>query len=397
MKKNRLFNKTISLSLIFALYFSMSASAFADLDQETGVVEPTSETTVVENSAEEVSSDAQNNIETTPSEDNLQNVTDENVASTESGTTETNSVVEDVKQIAEDIISKVTDKEVTSEGEAIDSTENKDLIDKAEAEDKLDEEKTEKDKSDEELEKEKLEKEKLEKEKLEKEKLEKEECEHEFKYESNKDGTHKVTCSECEDFEEYTESCEYDEEGVCTKCGYHRLPDPVLVYEDDEVIVTVSGAVPENADLKVTPIKADVEETPYINETPVAIKTLRESRSDVIRAIMEPWIPGEMIDFTELARALNSLEVTRSNRKLLAMMLYTYKNHNGHMLWNENSLGLLRQILFDILDISQKTYDEAIDTGNPDMLRRIVISKTTGFMIEEIDEVCNILTMEVQL
>ena len=152
----------------------------------------------------------------------------------------------------------------------------------------------------------------------------------------------------------------------------------------------------------VTPVltmvdKADVEETPYINETPVAIKTLRESRSDVIRAIMEPWIPGEMIDFTELARALNSLEVTRSNRKLLAMMLYTYKNHNGHMLWNENSLGLLRQILFDILDISQKTYDEAIDTGNPDMLRRIVISKTTGFMIEEIDEVCNILTMEVQL
>ena len=271
MKKNRLFNKTISLSLIFALYFSMSASAFADLDQETGVVEPTSETTVVENSAEEVSSDAQNNIETTPSEDNLQNVADENVASTESGTTETNSVVEEVKQIAEDVISKVTDKEVTSEGEAIDSTENKDLtdkaeaidstenkdlIDKAEAEDKLDEEKTEKDKSDEELEKEKL-----EKEKLEKEKLEKEECEHKFKYESNKDGTHKVTCSECEDFEEYTESCEYDEEGVCTKCGYHRLPDPVLVYEDDEVIVTVSGAVPENADLKVTPIKADVEET----------------------------------------------------------------------------------------------------------------------------------------
>ena len=251
MKKNRLFNKTISLSLIFALYFSMSASAFADLDQETGVVEPTSETAVVENSAEEVSSDAQNNIETTPSEDNSQNVTDENVASTESGTTETNSVVEEVKQVAEDIISKVTDKEVTSEGEAIDSTENKDLTDEAEAEDKLDEEKTEKDKSEEEL----------EKEKLEKEKLEKEECEHKLKYESNKDGTHKVTCSECEDFEEYTESCEYDEEGVCTKCGYHRLPDPVLVYEDDEVIVTVSGAVPENADLKVTPIKADVEET----------------------------------------------------------------------------------------------------------------------------------------
>lgn len=151
----------------------------------------------------------------------------------------------------------------------------------------------------------------------------------------------------------------------------------------------------------VTPVltmvdKATVDEgSSYIYKNPAEIKSLRESRSDVIRAIMEPWIPGEQIAFTELARALNSLEVSRANRKLLAVMLCTYRNHNGHMLWNENSLGILKQLLFDILDISQKSFGDSIKSSNPDTLRRIVISKTKGFMIDEIDEICHILTMEV--
>ena len=29
-------------------------------------------------------------------------------------------------------------------------------------------------------------------------------------------------------------------------------------------------------------------------------KSIRESRADIIRAIMEPWIPGDVIDFSEL-------------------------------------------------------------------------------------------------
>lgn len=140
--------------------------------------------------------------------------------------------------------------------------------------------------------------------------------------------------------------------------------------------------------------KANIEETPFVNDKPATIKSLRTARSEVIRAIMEPWLPGDMIPFAELAAALNSLEVGRSNRKLLAVMLYTYKNHNGHILWNENSLGILRQLLFDILHISQKTYGDAVKSGNPDTLRKIILSKTSGFTLKELDEICYILTME---
>ena len=141
--------------------------------------------------------------------------------------------------------------------------------------------------------------------------------------------------------------------------------------------------------------KAKVDETTFINKEPIVIKSARESRSEIIRAIMEPWLPGEQIEFTELAKALNSLEVARAHRKLLSVMLCTYKNHNGHILWNENSLGILRQLLFDILDISQKNYEEAVQSENGDILRRMVAAKTTGFMMEEINEICYILTMEV--
>lgn len=164
-----------------------------------------------------------------------------------------------------------------------------------------------------------------------------------------------------------------------------KLPSGVAVIYQNDWVTPVLAMVD----------KANVDETPFIYKEATVIKSLRESRSDVIRAIMEPWIPGEQIEFTELARALNSLEVSRANRKLLAVMLCTYRNHNGHMLWNENSLGILKQLLFDIMDISQKSFEESIKSGNPDTLRRIVISKTKGFMIEEIDEICHILTMEV--
>ena len=149
----------------------------------------------------------------------------------------------------------------------------------------------------------------------------------------------------------------------------------------------------------VTPVltmvdKADVTEEPYVYEPLATIKSVRQSRTDVIRAIMEPWLPGEMIEFSELARALNSLEVSRSNRKLLSVMICTYRNHNGHMIWDEKSIGILKHLLLDILNITQKTFKDAVQSGNPDILRRHVMSKTIDFSLEEIDEICHVLTME---
>lgn len=140
--------------------------------------------------------------------------------------------------------------------------------------------------------------------------------------------------------------------------------------------------------------KADIKEEPYVYEEFTTIKSVRESRSDIIRAIMEPWLPGEMIEFSELAKALNSLDVSKANRKLLSVMICTYKNHNGHIIWDERSIGILKHLLLDILNIEQKTFIDSVESGNPDILRRNVISKTIDFSSEEINEICHVLTME---
>ena len=140
--------------------------------------------------------------------------------------------------------------------------------------------------------------------------------------------------------------------------------------------------------------KANVNEEAFVFTDPISIKSVRESRTEIIRANMEPWMPGEMIEFHELARALNRLEISRANRRLISVMLCTYRNHNGHILWNTNSIGLLREILFDILDITQKSFAELIHTENVDILRSYVFSKTIGLKPEQIEEICYVLTLE---
>ena len=47
-----------------------------------------------------------------------------------------------------------------------------------------------------------------------------EDCQHEYVYIANGDGTHTKKCEIC--LEETIEDCSFDEEGICTVCGYHK-------------------------------------------------------------------------------------------------------------------------------------------------------------------------------
>jgi len=140
--------------------------------------------------------------------------------------------------------------------------------------------------------------------------------------------------------------------------------------------------------------KANVTEEGYIYENPIAIMPLRQARTNVIKAIMEPWLPSEKIEFSILASSLHSLEVTKEHFGLLAVMMAFYRDHQGHMEWDVNSIGLLKELLFDILGLSQKVFEDFVISEEPNKLRIFVSKKTKGFELEEVDEICNILTME---
>ncbi|MBR5637376.1 MAG: VWA domain-containing protein [Pseudobutyrivibrio sp.] len=227
MKRKSLLNKIISLSIVTVLYLSTTAAAFAEVEvDETPVAEATQE--VSENVPEAVEPAAESVAEPTeePISDSSEESTKEPEAildSEEVGDGMNESPLAGVTEEVVKILEEITSEEETDE-ESEDDQED------------LEDDETDQDEADE------------------------EEHVHDLNYTPNGDGTHKVTCSNC-DMEAYTASCVYDDLGYCIKCGYKRLPDPVRIYEDEEVIVTVSGQVPENADLKVTPIKQDVEET----------------------------------------------------------------------------------------------------------------------------------------
>jgi len=171
MKRNQMLNKIISLVMIFAMYLTMSASAFAEIDNPETDYE---------------------SVETIKDDDST---LDAEESTGEVIIVEDSEEIVDDDQIPEDLPKEPVDEE----------TEDEDL--EAETEDELLEEETD-------------------------EAAEEEECEHEF-----------------------------DEDGKCIKCGFEKLPDPVLTYEDADVIINVAGAVPENADLRVTPITAENDET----------------------------------------------------------------------------------------------------------------------------------------
>lgn len=139
--------------------------------------------------------------------------------------------------------------------------------------------------------------------------------------------------------------------------------------------------------------KANVTETPYENQTPTLIKPIRESRTEIIRMMMQPWLPHEQLTYEQLQTASQSLEITRNHRKLIALMIETYCQAQGKLLWNTNSIPTLQALLFDILELSRAQFIEIVQRGNPDELRMIVAKKTLGLNLAEIEEICNVLTM----
>lgn len=140
--------------------------------------------------------------------------------------------------------------------------------------------------------------------------------------------------------------------------------------------------------------KASINETRYINNEKKIIKSLRESRTSIISAIMEPWLNKNRVSIEELQTDLHLLDLKSKNKKILEIMIKTYDNHNGHIIWDEKSVIVLKNLLFDILDLSSKKMVQIIATDNPDLLKNYLSSKTIQFTSDDLEEICYILTKE---
>lgn len=138
--------------------------------------------------------------------------------------------------------------------------------------------------------------------------------------------------------------------------------------------------------------KADVKEKPYKNSNSDVIKPLRQSRTEVVRALMQPWLKGERLRKLELDRAVTVLDLSRTERKTISNYIDDYASLGGEMFWMVEDIPRLQILLKAVLHISERKFDEILLYGSADALREIVHKQTEGLNDSEVDEICNVLT-----
>lgn len=140
--------------------------------------------------------------------------------------------------------------------------------------------------------------------------------------------------------------------------------------------------------------KATVDEIPYTYTNPKMFKPLREARTDIIKAIMQPWIQSIKVSERELEASLEVVKVSKEAKKLLLMMLEIYSAHDGKIIWDVNSLNLLQVLLKDILEL--ESVPEMYSESDMNNFRNKITMRTSGLHSEQIEEICAMLTREVE-
>ena len=140
--------------------------------------------------------------------------------------------------------------------------------------------------------------------------------------------------------------------------------------------------------------KAPVEEKPYINGDPMLIKPLKSARTELICALMSPWIHRDRVREKELLRDIRVLDVNRKQRKQIWKHCHEYIFLCGKMIWKEEEIPELQSCIKSILGIGQVEFGRMLNSGSPADFKNNIENRLTGLSDEEINEICNVLTKE---
>lgn len=141
--------------------------------------------------------------------------------------------------------------------------------------------------------------------------------------------------------------------------------------------------------------KANVTEEPYVNNSVTVIKTIREARSEVISALMQPWLNKERIRKKVLLQDVKILEVSRSIKKDIIKYLDDYIFLNGKMIWEEKDIPILQRLLKEILGISNVEFEEIVMSNKAREFKELVANKIIDFSDDNIEEICSVITKVV--
>lgn len=136
--------------------------------------------------------------------------------------------------------------------------------------------------------------------------------------------------------------------------------------------------------------KANVKESTYVYNRQSTIRTKKTARTTLINMLMQPWIKGKKIEEGVLIESLQVLEVSRHNRNDIMNLISDYELFGGNLVWKEQDMPRLQDMVRDVLDISAKTINE-LSSANE--LISLVSERTKGYGKDKINDICYVLTL----
>ncbi|MDR1464862.1 MAG: ATP-binding protein [Oscillospiraceae bacterium] len=159
-----------------------------------------------------------------------------------------------------------------------------------------------------------------------------------------------------------------------------RLPGGVAVVYQNDWICPVLAMID----------KAAVTESTYVPPALTEIRPLKTARTEIIRALMQPWIPYAGFQTSDLPLDLKALDVSRQCRNVLRTLVDDYICYGGKLAWAVADIPKLQAILIEVLGVTEDA------AKNAATLRGYVAGKTSGFSEKDIEEICYILTEEAK-
>lgn len=135
--------------------------------------------------------------------------------------------------------------------------------------------------------------------------------------------------------------------------------------------------------------KAKIKETIYIFKNMQGLPTIREARTDIIRALLQPWLSGKRVEYKTLYEALKVLEITRNTKKEIKLLIEDYLLFNGHLSWKEEEIPKLQIILRELLGIDDTCWTKLSSAYE---LKKMVSNKVQALRKQDIEEICYILS-----
>ncbi len=135
--------------------------------------------------------------------------------------------------------------------------------------------------------------------------------------------------------------------------------------------------------------KADVEECPYAAYRKTAIRTVSSARTLILRMLMQPWIGKGKIDEQSLKDSLKVLDVPRAVKKRISALIDDYTICNGFLTWKIDELSRLQTLVQAVIGLNNRDF---MKLESPDDLQELVKSRLKKCSVDEIKDICYVLT-----